>query len=605
MTRLKWWRKTPTGKVEQGLPSTVVAPPLPPPPPGTTREVIIENNAIGSGNDQVSYSAGWESTFFDHYTATVGARLTLRFTGTRAELRGAQQDHHGIGSVSIDGGAPVDVDFYRAGRLDDAVIFSTGTLADGPHTVTLTCTGRRNPAYIGSELPYITFDRAIVRSSLPAPVVTTTTLPDSVPWDGRTRIGYAPGDLAEKSYTKIVSIVGAGMVEGSGGDPVANGNKLRSFLASTMSGTTGQVCVEIPAVVPQRYRISENVYLPGRLTLKGLGVTNGRPDPSKVTFEHTTSFKALFMVDGQHDVELFNLTHYVRDYLNDAGENQGARSSQGQSGKGNLWVQGGAQRFRAQDFIAWGSHDAAVFFFNAHNFTCNRVESRDSQSDAWHVSNGSSYGTYWDCKSVSSGDDGIGFVGYGNEGPATPHHHTVVRHTMLEQQPNGRGFGNIHCYSIRYFGPTLIEDSWAAGFICAREPVYGSGKTRDIKVYGELRIRRANKSPVIPHGAILIANDGTDGVAIEDIYFEGPIILSGTGMNRTGNPPQIGIRGAGPVNNVYFGPARFFNPTNDPDVNQTKFRADGTNKTAITLNGWSASTPTEPGAEPVFPLATT
>lgn len=429
-------------------------------------------------------------------------------------------------------------------------------------------------------------------------------LPDSLPWDGRTRPGVGTGDLVEKAYTKVVSIAGAGMVEGTGGDPVANGDKFRAFLTSVMSGTTGQVCVEIPATVPQRFRIAGNVNMPARLTLKGLGVTNGRPDPSKVTFEHTTDLFALFMVNGQNDVELFNFTHYVAGYTNIIAGTTSARSSQGQRGEGNTWVQGGAQRFRAQDYIAHGSHDAAIFFYGAHNFTLNRVESRDSQSDAFHVSNGSSYGTWYDCKSVSSGDDGIGFVGYGGEGPGTPHHHTVVRHQVLEQSPNGRGFGNIHVHSIRYFGPTLVEDSWAAAFICAREPQYGSGQVRDIKVYGEFRTRRANKSPTIEHGAILLANDGTDGITIEDIYFEGPLILVGTGELRTGNPPQVGIRGGGPVTNVYFGLARFFNPRNDPDVNQTKFRADGTNKTAITLSGWNATTPTEAGAEPAFPLPT-
>ena len=117
-----------------------------------------------------------------------------------------------------------------------------------------------------------------------------------------------------------------------------------------------------------------------------------------------------------------------------------------------------------------------------------------------------------------------------------------------------------------------------------------------------MRIRRANKSPTIPHGAILLANDGTDNVAISDVYFEGPLLLEDTGALRSGNPSQIGIRGGGPVTNVRFGRARFWNTTGDPDVSSVKYSAAGTNKTNITLDGWSASTPFEPNPAPPFPL---
>ncbi|HWH13350.1 MAG TPA: hypothetical protein VNT51_01280, partial [Miltoncostaeaceae bacterium] len=381
----------------------------------------------------------------------------------------------------------------------------------------------------------------------------------------------AKGSFVERPAVRTYALTG--MQVGTGGDPVANGNRLRAVLAAARPG-------DVITVAPGHYRLAGNVdFAVPDVTLKGLGAK--RED---VWFEHTTEHRAIFMVRAG-GVHLYNFTHRVHAT---------GRSSLGQSGEGNIWVQGGHKGFRMQDVLAWGSRDAAIFLYGVHDFELNRVESRDSKSDAYHVSNGSSYGRWYDCKSTNSGDDGIGFVGYGGEGPGTPHHHTVVRHHVAGQTW-GRGIGIIHVNNITFHGPTLIEDTAGAGVIMAREPQYGTGGIRAIRFFGELRFRRANHHPNIAHGAIHVNNPNSTA-PIEDVLFTGPVVAVDTGLRRPGGVPfQVRAHGTGRIQVEVRG-ARFHG-TGPSTLLSTTLAAGS----ALTTPGWSAGSGYS-GAEPAFPL---
>ena len=375
------------------------------------------------------------------------------------------------------------------------------------------------------------------------------------------------GSLVERTYTRSYALTG--LQVGTTGDPVANGDRMRSVLAAAQPG-------DLITVAPGHYRLAGNVeFTVPNVTLKGLGAT--RED---VWFEHTTETRAIFMVKAG-GVHFYNFTHRVHG---------STRSSQGQSGEGNIWVQGGHSGFRMQDVLAWGSRDAAIFLIDVHNFELNRVESRDSKSDCYHVTYGSSYGTWYDSKSTRCGDDGIGFVGYDGEGPGTPHHHTVVRHHVAGQSW-GRGFGIIHTNNITFHGPTLIEDSAGASVILARESQYGSGAVRAIRFYGELRIRRANSNTNIGHGAIVINNPDTIA-PIEDVLFTGPVLISDT---RTTAPGQVRVFGAGRIQ-AEIRDVRFHG-TGPTSRLWTSLAAGST----LTTPGWTAAT-TYSGPAPAFPV---
>jgi hypothetical protein len=349
------------------------------------------------------------------------------------------------------------------------------------------------------------------------------------------------------------------MQVGTGGDPVANGNRMRAVLAAAQPG-------DVITVAPGHYRLAGNIdFLVPGITLKGLGAT--RED---VWFEHTTETRAIFRIKAA-DIHLYNFTHRVHATT---------RSSLGQYGEGNLWIEGGHSGFRMQDVLAWGSRDAAIFLYGVHNFELNRVESRDSRSDAFHVSNGSSYGTWYDSKSTNSGDDGIGFVGYDGEGPGTPHHHTVVRHHVAGQTW-GRGIGIIHVNNITLHGPTLIEDSAGAAIILAREAQYGTGSIHSIYIYGELRLNRSNSHTGIGHGAILINNPDTVA-PINDVRITGPVIINNT---RTTAPAQVRALGKGPIQ------AEIANVTFTGTGPTTKLQLELAPGSTLTTPGWAPASP--------------
>lgn len=410
----------------------------------------------------------------------------------------------------------------------------------------------------------------------PAQPVLATATPAPAPVAQAAAAATAPSTTARGSFPKRActrSYPLSGMQVGTAGDAGANGDRLRTVLRAARPGD----CI---TVAPGHYRLAGSVeFGVPDVTFAGLGSNR-----EGVWFEHTTELQATFMVTAG-GVHLSNFTHRVHGT---------ARSSRGQMGEGNIWVQGGHSGFQMEDVLAWGSRDAAIFLYGVHHFALNRVESRDSRSDAFHISNGSSYGEWYDCTSRSSGDDGLGFVGYGAEGAGTPHHHTVVRHHVAGQSW-GRGIGLIHVNNISIYGPTLIEDTAGAGLILARESQYGSGSVRAIRVYGELRFRRANGHADIAHGAIHINNPNTGG-AIEDVRISGPVVAVDTGLNRPGGvPSQVRVQGVGRIsaeiaNMSFYG--------SGPAVPLHTALAVGS---SLTTPGWSNATP-RLAVEPVFPL---
>jgi hypothetical protein len=85
----------------------------------------------------------------------------LRFTGTKVALYAVRDVDQGIMSLSVDGGAPVDVDDYAPARNASGVVWTGPQLAAGAHTLTITNTGRRNAASSGNN---IAIDRAVITS---------------------------------------------------------------------------------------------------------------------------------------------------------------------------------------------------------------------------------------------------------------------------------------------------------------------------------------------------------------------------------------------------------------------------------------------------------
>jgi len=134
----------------------------------------VANSTTTSGgpttlnNTDFQYQGNWEQGSGDelsvgkfngdsHHTTTAGATSTIAFNGTKLDLYTTVDAHHGMFTVSVDGGQAVTVDLYNPTRQFQELVYSTGTLSAGSHTVTITVLGEMNSASTGAT---VTLDRA-------------------------------------------------------------------------------------------------------------------------------------------------------------------------------------------------------------------------------------------------------------------------------------------------------------------------------------------------------------------------------------------------------------------------------------------------------------
>jgi hypothetical protein len=130
---------------------------------GTT----INDNVIGSNNNQFQYSNSWE--YYDsqsgayskdvHYSNTTDSYYQVKFNGNRIKLYGTFAPDSGIAGISIDGGAETNVDLYSSARKDNSLMY-VSPLLDGrvAHTVKVRVTGNKNAK---SDSTYVVADKVV------------------------------------------------------------------------------------------------------------------------------------------------------------------------------------------------------------------------------------------------------------------------------------------------------------------------------------------------------------------------------------------------------------------------------------------------------------
>jgi hypothetical protein len=126
----------------------------------------IDETSTGTGLDQFNYSSGWGETsgISDMYAGTAtwdpnaGASATFTFTGNEAALHAVQDVDQGKMTVSVDGGTPTTVDDYSATRDGSAIVWTSGSLAAGTHTVTITVLGQKNASSSGTTIALDSMD---------------------------------------------------------------------------------------------------------------------------------------------------------------------------------------------------------------------------------------------------------------------------------------------------------------------------------------------------------------------------------------------------------------------------------------------------------------
>jgi O-glycosyl hydrolase len=124
-------------------------------------KVKLNDTMVGSGLNQFSFQGDWKYsgtqsgayTDDNQWSGAAGDYYQVRFNGTRVQIYGALDPCHGIAAVSLDRGPETDVDFYAAGRQDQALVYTSPELPGGEHVLTVRVTGRRNSSASGVTIP--------------------------------------------------------------------------------------------------------------------------------------------------------------------------------------------------------------------------------------------------------------------------------------------------------------------------------------------------------------------------------------------------------------------------------------------------------------------
>lgn len=116
---------------------------------GSVKPIGIKE--INDNDGSFAYSAGWlyctQSGCYsndNHYSDIVGDTVTVTFNGDAIEWYGTKAPAHGIMGISVDGGAETFIDCYSPLRQDNILLYSSGSLGLGEHTLTVRVTGDKN-----------------------------------------------------------------------------------------------------------------------------------------------------------------------------------------------------------------------------------------------------------------------------------------------------------------------------------------------------------------------------------------------------------------------------------------------------------------------------
>ena len=143
---------------------------------GDTTTININDTDIGTGVNQFQYVGVWGTSTGvtgnynsdEHWsnstkwTKPEDVYFTVKFEGEQIKLYGIKAPNHGIYAVSMDGGTEVEVDAYAATRAYKQLIYDSGNLSSGVHTVKVRATGKKTGTAPDMEIDYAEVTKKIV-----------------------------------------------------------------------------------------------------------------------------------------------------------------------------------------------------------------------------------------------------------------------------------------------------------------------------------------------------------------------------------------------------------------------------------------------------------
>ena len=121
-----------------------------------TGTISVAMNVYEETNALLRYAGVWTpatganfSGGSHRYANANDARVTAAFTGTSIEWRALKGPGYGIAVVQIDGVTQPDVDLYSPSYRYSQAVFTKSGLVAGPHTITISRSGRKNASSSG------------------------------------------------------------------------------------------------------------------------------------------------------------------------------------------------------------------------------------------------------------------------------------------------------------------------------------------------------------------------------------------------------------------------------------------------------------------------
>ncbi len=133
--------------------------------------LTVDDSVEGTVLNQFDYfGTGWlhctsciiGATYYDQsdsWSNVTNDFVSFSFAGTRLRFYGVLDSVHGIGALSIDGGAETMIDFYGRQTLGNQLLWTSPVMPSGIHTVVLRVTGQKNNK---SSDYFVTVDRVDV-----------------------------------------------------------------------------------------------------------------------------------------------------------------------------------------------------------------------------------------------------------------------------------------------------------------------------------------------------------------------------------------------------------------------------------------------------------
>ena len=124
----------------------------------------IYDDSLTSGDFAFTYSDGWHSDSVinygeevaEHWTAISSSDtelpyFTFNFIGKQIKLYGHTCSYGPIANVYIDDVEVGQIDYYSSSRVNNALLFDSGNISEGPHTIKVQITSDKNEAANGAS----------------------------------------------------------------------------------------------------------------------------------------------------------------------------------------------------------------------------------------------------------------------------------------------------------------------------------------------------------------------------------------------------------------------------------------------------------------------